>query len=229
MNFLKDEKGSAFIYLLWILTTVIVISLVIINITRVYVVKQQASTSAELGALAATTDILFVTEEAIKEYDAEMIRILQEAAILEPKEPEEPEETVVVEYTPLWEIINDRKLVLAAGGKTSQGAYIQALNEILPGKIEDPLLKGFFDDKFRSPYLSNRIYSTVKKIVKENGGNDDDQHISIKISEDNYRVEVITDATYNTITDGRRLASFSKDIPQKGYGPKLSYLKYVLN
>jgi c-di-AMP phosphodiesterase-like protein len=97
----------------------------------------------------------------------------------------------------------------------------------LPGKIEDPLLKGFFDDKFRSPYLSNRIYSSVKKIVNENEGND--ENIKIKISDDNYRVEVITDATYNTITDGRRLASFSKDIPQKGYGPKLSYLKYVLN
>ena len=221
MIFLKDEKGSAFIYLLWILTTVIVISLVIINITRVYVVKQQASTSAQLGALAATTDILIVTEEAIKEYDAEMIRRLQEVAILE------PEETVVIEYEPLWELINDRKLVLTAGGKISQGAYIQALNEILPGKIEDPLLRGYFDDKFKSPYLSNRIYSSVKKIVNENEGNA--ENISIKISEDNYRVEVITDATYNTITDGRRLASFSKDIPQKGYGPKLSYLKYVLN
>lgn len=221
MIFLKDEKGSAFIYLLWILTTVIVISLVIINITRVYVVKQQASTSAQLGALAATTDILIVTEEAIKEYDAEMIRRLQEMAILE------PEETVVIEYEPLWELINERKLVLTAGGKISQGAYIQALNEILPGKIEDPLLRGLFDNKFRSPYLSNRIYSSVKKIVNENEGNA--ENISIKISEDNYRVEVITDATYNTITDGRRLASFSKDIPQKGYGPKLSYLKYVLN
>lgn len=220
MKYLKDEKGSAFIYLLWILTTVLVISLIIINITRVYVVKQQASTSAQLGALAATNEILIVTEEAIKEFDAEMIKRLQEAAAAS-------EEPVVIEYEPLWDIIIQRKLVLKAGGESSQGANIKALNEILPGRIGDSLLKEFFDKKFESADISNNIHSSVKRIVKENEGND--EHIEIKVSKDNYRVEVITDATYDTITDGSRLASFSKDIPQKGYGPTLSYLKYILN
>ena len=61
MKHIENEKGSAAIFLLWIMTVIIVLSLLIVNIAKVYAVKQQASTAAQLGAFAATSDILFAT------------------------------------------------------------------------------------------------------------------------------------------------------------------------
>lgn len=137
-------------------------------------------------------------------------------------ELEEGEEPEV--YEPLWDKILER-----SNNKSNQKAYIQALNAILPGSLSDPLLKQFFDQKFTGAALSNNIYSSAKRVVKENGGNEEQDHLKVKISYEHYRVEVITDATFDSITDGRLLAAFSKDIPQKGLGPALQYLEYVLH
>ncbi|RUL54227.1 pilus assembly protein TadG-related protein [Lysinibacillus antri] len=212
MKYVKDEKGSATIYLLWIMTTIIVISVIVINIARVYVVKHQASTAAHLGAIAATSEILFATEEAIKEFDEKMLELLE----------------VDADYEPLWDEILERKSEHMSMGDAEEEAYIKSLNEILPSSLSNELLKEIFEMKFKmDPTLSSDIYHSVEKIVRENEGNE--EHLEIVISEDKYRVEVKTDATFDSITDGSFLNRFSKDIPQKGYGPSLRYLQYVLN
>ena len=212
MKVLKKENGSAIFYLLWIITTIIVISMIIINISRIYVVKQQASSAAELSAVAATGDILTATEEAINEYDIEMLLSLEEGQV----------------YIPLWETVSDRIIQLQSNGHSKQEAYIKAFNEILPESLNDSLLKSFFINKFKvDPTLGNKMDQTVRQIVNQNKGNE--EHLEIKISSAKYRVEVKTDATFESITDRKILAKFLKDIPQKGYGPTLDYLQSVLN
>lgn len=212
MKHLKNEKGSAAIFLLWIMTVIIVLSLLIVNIAKVYAVKQQASTAAQLGAFAATSEILFATEEAIKDFDKAMLETLGEGE----------------EYEALWDEIEERKKSYLANGDGEQRAYIKALNEMLPGRLGDQILKGFFNAKFRADaVLSTKIYTTVQRVVRENEGND--EHLEIIISKEKYRVEVKTDATYKTIASGEYINSFSKDIPQVGYGPELTYLQYILN
>ncbi|MCM3389757.1 pilus assembly protein TadG-related protein [Ureibacillus chungkukjangi] len=212
MKHLKNEKGSAAIFLLWIMTVIIVLSLLIVNIAKVYAVKQQASTAAQLGAFAATSEILFATEEAIKDFDKAMLETLGEGE----------------EYEALWDEVEKRKKSYLANGGGEQRAYIKALNEMLPGRLGDQILKGFFNAKFRADAaLSTKIYTTVQRVVRENEGND--EHLEIIISKEKYRVEVKTDATYKTIASGEYINSFSKDIPQVGYGPELTYLQYILN
>jgi len=212
MRHVENEKGSAAIYLLWIMTVIIVLTLIIVNIARVYVVKQQASTAAQLGAFAATSEILFATEEAIKDFDK---------AMMEELEADE-------EYESLWDEIDERKQDLIAHGYSDEKAYIKTLNEMLPGKLGNPILKEAFNAKFRmDAALSTKIYSTVQQVVRENEGNE--EHLEILISEEKYRVEVKTDATFKTVTSGEYIDSFEKDIPQIGYGPELSFLQYILH
>lgn len=212
MKHVENEKGSAAIYLLWIMTVIIVLTLIIVNIARVYVVKQQASTAAQLGAFAATSEILFATEEAIKDFDK---------AMMEELEADE-------EYESLWDEIDERKQDLIAHGYSDEKAYIKTLNEMLPGKLGNPILKEAFNAKFRmDAALSTKIYSTVQQVVRENEGNE--EHLEILISEEKYRVEVKTDATFKTVTSGEYIDSFEKDIPQIGYGPELSFLQYILH
>lgn len=212
MKLLKNEKGSAAIYLLWMMTVIIVLSIIIVNVVRVYAVKQQASAAAQLGAIAATSEILIATEDAIKEFDEAMMEALEEEE----------------DYEPLWDIIVEKKNDYLSLGYAEEEAFIKALNEILPGRLGDPILKNFFEVKFRlNPTLSTNMYRSAQEVIKENEGNE--EHLEILISSDKYRVEVRTDATYETITDGTLIDTFTKDIPQEGYGPPLSYLKYVLN
>lgn len=212
MKHLKNEKGSAAIYLLWLMTVIIVLTLIIVNIAKVYAVKQQASTAAQLGAFAATSEILFATEEAIKEFDEAMLEALEEGE----------------EYEPLWGEIKERKNSLVAMGYDDEKAYIKTLNEMLPGRLGNPILKGYFNAKFLvNSALSTRIYHTVQEVVRENEGNE--EHLEIVISDEKYRVEVKTDATFEAIANGKYIDSFKKDIPQIGYGPELSYLQYILH
>ena len=212
MKHLKNEKGSAAIFLLWIMTVIIVLSILIVNIAKVYAVKQQASTAAQLGAFAATSEILFAAEEAIKDFDKAMLETLGEGE----------------EYEALWDEIEERKKSYLTNGEGEQRAYIKALNEMLPRRLGDQILKGFFNAKFRADAaLSTKIYTTVQRVVRENEGND--EHLEIIISKEKYRVEVKTDATFKTITSGEYIDSFSKDIPQVGYGPELTFLRYILN
>lgn len=210
LSHVRNEKGSAAIYLLWIMTVIIVLTLIIVNIAKVYAVKQQASTAAQLGAFAATSEILLATEEGIKDFDLEMLKKAIEAG---------------VEYEPLWDDIVERKESYMTSGVGEQEAYIKALNDILPGRLvgEDELREKLsINDALKS-----KISSSVQQVVRKNEGNE--EHLEIIISKEKYRVEVKTDATYKTIGNGEYIDSFQKDIPQIGYGPELSYLQYVLN
>ncbi|HWL12797.1 MAG TPA: pilus assembly protein TadG-related protein [Ureibacillus sp.] len=211
MKRLDNEKGSAAIFLLAMMVVSIVLIVIIVNIARVYVVKHQASTAAQLGAFAATSEILFAVEEAIKDFDKAMIDALEE------------DET----YDRLWDEVEKRKAAYKAKGYEEEEAYIKTLNEMLPSRLGNPILKEFFNTEFRlNPAFSTKIYNTVREIVRENEGNE--EHIEIVISKEKYRVEVKTDATYETVASGKYIKSFSKDIPQVGYGPELSFLQYVL-
>lgn len=222
MKHLKDQKGSSLVYLLWILTATIVLFLILTNIARIYIVKQQASAAAELAALAATGEILTVTEEGIKDFDSAMASWSAAKGL---------------SYDPLWEEIELAVDGLVASGKSKHEAYTKVFNDKLPSLLFDvtevvpdapPNLKDFVKTRFDT-YLASRMDTTVRQIIRENEGNDEPGHVEIVISPDKSRVEVKTDATYDTITDGSLLASFSEDIPQKGYGPPLKYLEKILN
>jgi len=210
---IKNEKGNSLVYLLWIFTATIVLFLIVTNIARVYIVKQQASSAAELAALAATGEILSATKDAIEEFDEKMEELTPEGTI----------------YKPLWKDIEKKVDSYKSSGDSEQVALVKAYNELLPDRFgEEPIdLRQIILKSMNELSFQTKVQSTVENIVKKNEGNE--EHVEVKISTSKFRVEVKTDATYKTLTDGDLLASFSKDIPQEGIGPKLLYLKEVLN
>ena len=213
MKHIKNEKGNSLVYLLWIFTATIVLFLIVTNIARVYIVKQQASSAAELAALAATGEILSATKDAIEEFDEKMEELTPEGTI----------------YKPLWKDIEKKVDSYKSSGDSEQVALVKAYNELLPDRFgEEPIdLRQIILKSMNELSFQTKVQSTVENIVKKNEGNE--EHVEVKISTSKFRVEVKTDATYKTLTDGDLLASFSKDIPQEGIGPKLLYLKEVLN
>ena len=211
MKQLRNENGNSLVYLLWLLSMCGVIIIIIVNITGVYITKQNASTATQQAALAGTAVLLNATEEAIEEFDNDLIKsILQKADDLK---------TIAM-------LVDEKMQELMNVGEGKQSARIQAYNAIIPERLlKYPELKEVFEDKFKSSQLANKLHSEINYILVENGT--ELENSEIVLSNTNWRIEVKASALFSTITDGKYLDKITKDIPQKGVGPKLAYLRNV--
>lgn len=212
MNYLKNEQGNAVFYLIWLLGVSAVIFVIVVNIAKVYVVKQQAATATQQAAFAGTVVLLDVTQEGIESFDSDLTKSAAQKVLDRGKSIQNQIDEKVEEF-----VNEDIDLQLA---------YIKAYNEILPEKInKHPQFKKEMEDTFKNSNLSDRLLSAVQSTITENEANADD--VEVLLSDTKWRVEVTADATYSTITDGSYLKSFKSDIKQKGSGPSLEYLESV--
>lgn len=212
MNYLKNEQGNAVFYLIWLLGVSAVIFVIVVNIAKVYVVKQQAATATQQAAFAGTVVLLEVTQEGIESFDSDLTKSAAQKVLDGGKSIQEQIDEKVEEF-----VNEDVDLQLA---------YIKAYNEVLPQKInKHPQFKKEMEDTFRDSSLSSRLLSAVQSTITENEANADD--VEVLLSDTKWRVEVTADATYSTITDGSYLKSFTSDIKQMGAGPSLEYLESV--
>ena len=51
--------------------------------------------------------------------------------------------------------------------------------------------------------------------------------MDITLSTEEWRIEVKSTATFESIADKKLIEVFQEKVPQKGYGPKLKYLEKV--
>ncbi|WP_060206630.1 Tad domain-containing protein [Sporosarcina koreensis] len=214
MKYLDNERGSGLVYILWIMVTSIVICVVVLNIAKVYAVKQQAVNATQLAALAGTSVLVLATKDAIKEFDidSEVEEVIEQRTL----QRENDEKSI-------GELIDEK-----AGeyrGLAKDIAYIKAMNDILPprmaayGELNSLVNKhvGGVKESFKR---------TVRDVVKKNGGNE--ERIEVTFTSE-YRVEVEADVTYEAITDSAEeyIKSMTNEVPQKGYGPSLEFLRGV--
>ena len=211
MNYIKNERGNSVFYILWLFGISAVIFVLVVNIAKVYVVKQQADTATQQAAFAGTVVLLEATAKGIENFDDDpVISVDQKLSDLKTIE----------------EQVKEKANELIDEGEDVQLAYIQAYNIVLPEKMEKyPLFKKEMEDTFKDVELSGELLSAVQTIITENDANP--ESVEVVLSETKWRVEVKADATYSTLTDGTYLKSFTSDIQQKGAGPPLKYLKNI--
>ena len=104
-------------------------------------------------------------------------------------------------------------------------AYINAMNDILtPRMAAYGLLNSLVN--MHVGEVEGSFRQTVRDVVKKNGGNED--RIEVTFTTD-FRVEVEADVTYESITDSAEqyIKSMTDEVPQKGYGPSLEFLRGV--
>ena len=212
MRRVNNEDGNSLVYILWLLSMCGVIILIVLNITGVYITKQNASTATEQAALAGTAVMMNATDEAIKDFDKDLIKSLEQKT----DDSLKSIETLVEEKTREYKNT----------GKSDQTARIQAYNAIIPERLSKyPEMLEVFEDKFSSRQLANELNSEINYILNENGTKVDTSELVL--SNTDWRIEVKASASFSSITDGKHINEFTKDIPQKGVGPKLAYLEYI--
>lgn len=212
MRQVKNEDGNSLVYIMWLLSMCGVIILIVLNITGVYMTKQNASTATEQAALAGTAVMMKATDDAIKDFDKDLIRSLDQKL----------DDTLKSVET----LVQEKKEEYKNAGKNDQTARILAYNAIIPERlIKYPEMLEVFKDKFGSQQLANDLNREINYILNENGTMVDTAELVL--SNTDWRIEVKASASFSTITDGKYLNEFAKDIPQKGVGPKLAYLEYI--
>ena len=65
MKYLNNERGNSAFYIIWLLGISAVIFVIVVNIAKVYVVKQHAATRTQQAAFAGTVVLLEATQEGI--------------------------------------------------------------------------------------------------------------------------------------------------------------------
>ena len=212
MKYLSNDRGNSAFYLIWIIGISAVIFVIVVNIAKVYVVKQQAATATQQAAFAGTVVLLEATQEGIQNFDSDLTKSAAQKVIDKGKSIEDQVDEKVDEFVEQNEDL--------------QLAYIKAYNLVLPEKIKKhPQFKIEMADTFRNSGLSGKLLSTVQSTITANEANA--ESVEVLLSDTKWRVEVTADATYKTITDGTYLKSFTSDIKQKGIGPSLQYLESI--
>lgn len=212
MKHMKNERGNAAFYLIWILGISAVIFVLVVNIAKVYLVKEQAATATQQAAFAGTVVLLEATQEGIESFDSDLTKSTAQKVLDGGKT--------------IQEQIDEKVEELEGQGEDLQLAYIKAYNSILPEKMDKhPQFKNEMEDTFQDPGLSSRLLSAVQSTIFANEANA--EGLEVILSDTKWRVEVKADATFETVTDGTYLKSFTSKIPQKGYGPSLEYVKFI--
>ena len=212
MKHLKNERGNSAFYLIWILGISAVIFVIVVNIAKVYLVKEQAATATQQAAFAGTVVLLETTQEGIQDFDSDLMK--------------STDQKVLDGGKTIQEQIDEKVDELVGQGEDLQLAYIKAYNSIIPDKMnKHPQFKNEMKDKFNDSDLSGRLYNAVQSTITANEANP--ASVEVVLSNTKWRVEVKADSTFDTVTDGTYLKSFTSKIPQKGYGPELEFVKFM--
>lgn len=183
--------------------------LIVINISNIFVTGAQSSNTSEQAAIAGTSVIIDETKKAIEKFDDNPLSIPMR---------------VHHNMKSMEEVIEDKKDTYQQTGVSADQAYIKALNNILPGEIEEhSLLKKTIQDHFSSANLNGKIYSTVTSIISDNHGNAADTQVVL--SNTKWRLEVETSVDYHSISDQQYIPEITDKIDGEGFGPTLEYLE----
>ncbi|MBD8071137.1 hypothetical protein [Bacillus sp. PS06] len=218
MNYIRNEQGNATFYMIWLIGIVGLIFVLVINLVKVYVVKEHANLSVEQAAIAGTAELLKLTEQAIDSIDNDPLIIAERLLTGEEK---------------LSKQIKDKQdSYIYNQNLDPSTAYIKSVNQIIPAKMNDnAVFEYIIKQKFKSRLgssiwaLQTKVRPTVQDMISSNGGNISDTEIEFSTSK--WRLEIKSTVTFESIADHKIINSFVKDIPQRGYGPSLDFLKDI--
>ncbi len=218
MRYVSNENGNATFYMIWLLGVVALIFVIVINMVKVYVVKEHATLSAEQAAIAGTATLLKFTEKAIDEVDNDPVMMAERLLTGEEK---------------LAKQVNDKQQSYIHNQNMDRStAYIKAVNEVIPGKMNQHFLfENLIKHKFKAEIgssiweLQTKVGPSIQEMIVMNGGNISNTEILFSTSK--WRLEVKSTVNFHSVTDHKFITSFVDSIPQKGYGPSLEFLQRI--
>lgn len=212
MNWIRNDKGNITLLTLGLLGVMVLLFAVVLNLVKVYAVKQQASNAAQQASLAATSEIYRALTTAIQEADD--LGLLCPGG-LDPwpktiSEQIEEKKNQLSSQHPSW---SERELEL------------EAIDRVLAETLPD-LKYSCVKQKVESQLEQSRssIQQAVLDTILSDGG--DPVGTILKIN-DQHRVEVRTSSLYRALKYDEWIPEEKRKVTQVGMGPALPFLEFV--
>lgn len=212
MRFLKNERGATSFYAIWMLMLMGVLMVLIMNVVKIYVGKEQAANSAQQACYAATFEIYEMVNEVIDEYDK-----VGNGGILHKAKHKK---------TVRQEIKEEMNNIRAnhsgfSSGKVEREAIDNVLSNELSGHH---LFNGKLKEMIRNKLWSSRveIKTIVGQMVIKNGGEKSKTVITLFNADE--QIEIKTVAKFETDDSGEIFKGDTYEVPQKAMGPEIEFI-----
>lgn len=206
---LNNERGSG-IYITMFYFVIVGIALILIfNVAMIFIKKEQASNAAEQASFAATRAVYDEVNAVVAEHVKKILIGVDKNGV------------EIFKEEPLSEKVAAREQGIRASNSnlSSNEIHIQAVNEVLLSEIPDD---GILEGKIISVMNSVDIQGILKKYIKSNHGKEE---ITPDWDIVDYRIEVIAKSEFEAVHYNGIQYDSDDDIPQKGIGPKISFLQ----
>jgi hypothetical protein len=227
MNKSKNEKGNISLLVMGLMGVTMIMFLVVLSFSKVFAIKEKASTASEQASYAATSVIYEVVMESVEEYDSSLPGKVEEVIDKTLKERIEEKKEEISTFNPFL---------------SENEAKIEAINKVISDELnnDDPLNPGLglglglgarkellnkiLLDNLTSDSTNQRIRSAVSDVIINNDGILEGTTIEYL---DNYQIKVETSARYEALKYDELIPEDKRKLKQKSKGPEIDFIKEV--
>ncbi|WP_404406811.1 pilus assembly protein TadG-related protein [Jeotgalibacillus malaysiensis] len=210
MKYLKEERGNITIFILGLMVILIALIMLVLNFSNALIAKEQANSAAQQASLAATAVLYERLDEAIEEYESEVVGIVDSY----PKSIEEK--------------VEERTSELSSG-EMSGYSLNEIQNKALDQVMAEELSKGLGDDLLREKIEEEMEFSwsldmreAAKNAILANGGTLDEAEITF-FSDGQIVVSAAHDVEVTQYNDW--FSGINENIKRQSAGPELAFVK----
>lgn len=217
----KSEKGNISLLVMGLMGVTMIMFLVVLSFSKVFAIKEKASTASEQASYAATSVIYEVAMESVAEYDRSLPGKVDEVIdkTLQEKIEEKKEERLT--FNPFL---------------SENEAKIEAINEVISDELKNgggpgiglglgvrkELLNKILLDNLTRESTNQRIRSAVADIILNNDGLLEGTIIDYL---DDYQIKIETSARYEALKYDELIPEDKRKLKQKAKGPKIDFFK----
>jgi hypothetical protein len=219
----KSEKGNISLLVMGLLGVTMIMFLVVLSFSKVFAIKEKASTASEQASYAATSVIYEVVMDSIEEYDSTLPGKVDE----------------VIDKTLVEKIEEKKEELLTFNPFLSQNeAKIEAINKVISEELNNgggtgqglglglgvrkELLNKILLDNLTSESTNQKIRSAVSDVIINNDGILEGTTVEYL---DEYQVKVETSARYEALKYDELIPEDKRKLKQKAKGPEIDFIK----
>jgi hypothetical protein len=219
----KSEKGNISLLVMGLLGVTMIMFLVVLSFSKVFAIKEKASTASEQASYAATSVIYEVVMDSIEEYDSTLPGKVDE----------------VIDKTLVEKIEEKKEELLTFNPFLSQNeAKIEAINKVISEELNNgggtghglglglgvrkELLNKILLDNLTSESTNQKIRSAVSDVIINNDGILEGTTVEYL---DEYQVKVATSARYEALKYDELIPEDKRKLKQKAKGPEIDFIK----
>ncbi|MBM7588266.1 hypothetical protein JOC86_004863 [Bacillus pakistanensis] len=209
----QNERGNIALFVIGILAIMMVLFVFILNLSKVFAVKEQANSTSQQASLAATAVLYDQIEVAIKKYEDETLPGLIDK---HPKSIAEKIDEKIIELNsnPNYSDYSSNEISIEAvdivlRDELSKGIGKEELAKTLEDEIEQNIIKS--------------MTSEARQTILENNGNLQGATLTI----DDGQVHVKASNTVEATSYDGFFNNFAEELFQTSAGPKIDFLEYI--